>query len=99
MTDVPQFIVLQWCVSLKLLSITGFRGWQVACDNIGLHPYNDRRKAVPGHCEAGTHSRPTSCGKWTVNAVSRVTGCVLVTLHLVHSVNDLHQLFFISSNK
>jgi len=79
-------------VSVKSLSITGFRGWQVACDNIGLHPYNDRRKAVPSHCEARTQSRPTSCGKWTIHAVSSITGCLFVTLHLVHSLNDFHQL-------
>jgi len=71
----------------------------MACDNTGLHPYNDRRKAVPGHSEAGTQSRPTSCGKSTIDAVCSVTGCVLVTLHLVCSLNDFHKVFFLSSNK
>jgi len=73
----------------------------VACDNIGLHPYNDRRKAVSGHCEAGTQRRPTSNGKLTISAESSVTGCLFVTFHLVHSLNDFIKLssYLVRSNR
>jgi hypothetical protein len=44
-------------------SIAGIRGWKMASVDIGLHPYNYCRKAMPCNCEARTTNRSTTSGK------------------------------------